>query len=454
MSLDDVIGHRIELGVHCAIDEVVAIIAHHGPVGGYDHDRQIVYLAELLVLGHSRTGHAGKLVIETEEVLQRDRREGLVLLAHMLLLFCLDGLVQALGIPTTNHEAAGELIDDHDFTVFDHIVDVALEQELRLERLLEMIDHLTAGIRVKVLDVEPLLDLADAIFSGRYGALRLVELEVDLGLESRNHLGERLVGVGGLGARAGDDERGSGLVNENRVDLVDDGERVATMNSALRTHDHIVAQVIEAELTVGAVNHVGLIRLDTLGLIHLRLNESDLETQELVDATHPLGVALGQIVVDGDHVNGIRETVEVAGQCRDQRLTFTGLHLGDHALVEHYAADELNIEVPHAQGANCAFSAHRERLDKQIIELLAFFEAITKLLCLSPKSLVGQRLDLGFKSIDRSDLALELPELPILAHCEHFGEDVDHGIPRLFKRGGYGGKTPRILAQNGHLTGR
>ena len=54
------------------------------------HDRQLVDLAELGVLGHGRAGHAGELVVEAEVVLQRDGGERLVLLAHLHVLLGLD----------------------------------------------------------------------------------------------------------------------------------------------------------------------------------------------------------------------------------------------------------------------------------------------------------------------------------------------------------------------------
>ena len=37
-----------------------------------------------------------------------------------------DGLVEAVGPAAAGHQAAGELVDDDDFAVFDHVFDVAL----------------------------------------------------------------------------------------------------------------------------------------------------------------------------------------------------------------------------------------------------------------------------------------------------------------------------------------
>ena len=81
----------------------------------------------------------------------------------------------------------------------------------------------------------------------------------------------RDVEVGAVLDRAGDDERGARLVDQDRVDLVDDGVGVAALHHLGRAHLHVVAQVVEAELVVGAVGDVaGVLRapLVVVELVH------------------------------------------------------------------------------------------------------------------------------------------------------------------------------------------
>ncbi len=158
--------------------------------------------------------------------------------------------------------------------------------------------------------------------------------------------------VGGLVGGAGDDERGAGLVDEDGVDFVDDAEVVAALDHVLEVELHVVAQVVEAELVVGAVGDVGGVGLAALGIIQIMNNYPHRKAEEAVDLAHPLGVALGEVVVDGDDVDAVAgERVEVAGKGGDEGLAFAGLHLGDLALVEDHAADELDVEVAHLHGA-------------------------------------------------------------------------------------------------------
>ncbi len=83
---------------------------------------------------------------------------------------------------------------------------------------------------------------------------------------------------------------------------------------------------------------VGLVLVDAV----------DLQAVELEEHAHPLGVALGEVVVDGDDVDTLAgQGVEIDGQGGHEGLTLTGGHLGDFAAVEHHAADELHVVVDH-----------------------------------------------------------------------------------------------------------
>ena len=107
-----------------------------GDVGRDLDDVQAVDLDELLLLGLRGAGHAGELLVEAEVVLQRDRRERLTCSSWMRdALLRLDRLVQALRPAAAFHDPAGELVDDLHLAVLDDVVDVALEERLRLQRL-------------------------------------------------------------------------------------------------------------------------------------------------------------------------------------------------------------------------------------------------------------------------------------------------------------------------------
>ena len=112
------------------------------------------------------------------------------------------------------------------------------------------------------------------------------------------------------------------------------------------------------------------------------------------------------------------ERVEIDRQRRDQRLAFAGPHLGDRALVEHHAADQLHVEMAHAQGALAGFAHHRESRDQQVVELLAVRQFGPEFGGLGFQFRIAQLGHLRFERIDGVDLGLIFLDLPVVGRAE------------------------------------
>ena len=133
------------------------------------------------------------------------------------------------------------------------------------------VDHAFAGARV---------GFADLLLQVRRDR---IDLEIELSL------------VFGLAA---DDERRAGFVDQDGVDLVDDAVVERPLHAVDHLGDHVVAQVVEAELVVGAVGDVGVVGSLLLGPRHLRGVDAHGQAEEVVEAAHPFGVASGEVFVD------------------------------------------------------------------------------------------------------------------------------------------------------------
>ena len=227
-ALLDVARDGLELAFLRLEDLVVLVETRDRDVRRDLDDVQVVDLDELLLLGLRGTGHAAELLVETEVVLQRDRREREVLLLDADAFLRLDRLVQALAPAAPFHDAAGELVDDLHLVVLDHVLDVAVVQRLRLERLHEMVDELRVLRRVEILDPQRALDLGDALLGDDDRLVLLVELEVGAGGlgralrvarvrtmsdEVRNDAREVVVELRRRLGLAGDDQRRARLVD-------------------------------------------------------------------------------------------------------------------------------------------------------------------------------------------------------------------------------------------------
>ncbi len=160
-------------------------------------------------------------------------------------------------------------------------------------------------------------------------------------------------GVVGLRNGPGDDERRAGLVDEHRVHLVDDGEVVAALRERVGVEDErVVAQVVEAELVVGAVGDVGGVggaALVGVGLVAVDHVHGEAVVGE--HRLHPLRVALGEVRVDRHDVDAAPgEGVEEDRSDGHEGLALARLHLRDPALVERDPAEHLHVvghHVPH-----------------------------------------------------------------------------------------------------------
>ena len=134
--------------------------------------------------------------------------------------------------------------------------------------------------------------------------------------------------------RAADDERRARLVDQDRVDFVDEREVELALHQVFDLPRHVVAQVVEADFVVRDVGDVAVVGVAPLRRVEIVLNDADGQAEELVDRPHPLGVAPGQVIVDGDDVHAAPfERARVHRQRGDERLAFAGLHLGDAPFV-------------------------------------------------------------------------------------------------------------------------
>ena len=92
---------------------------------GRDRDHvQSVNLSELVFFGLGCSGHAGQLVVQAEQVLERDRRDGLALALDLDPFLGFEGLVEAVAEAATEHHSTRVLIDDDDLAGPHDVFDV------------------------------------------------------------------------------------------------------------------------------------------------------------------------------------------------------------------------------------------------------------------------------------------------------------------------------------------
>ena len=358
--------------------------------------------------------------------------------------------MQAVAPAAAGHEPPGELVDDHHLAVLHHVIDVALVQRVRAERLIDVMQKRHVGRVVEAAWLEPvpehllglrhaafgqrhrLVLLVDEIIARRFERLALFRFGVaarhGAGLEARNDAVDFVIEIGRLFGWTRNDERGPRLVDEDAVHLVNDREVMSALDVVRELELHVVAQVVEAELVVGSVRDVGRIGDLPLRVDQVVLDDADRHAEETVDPAHPFRVAAGEVIVHRDDVNAFAvERVQVGWQRGDERLALAGFHLGDLAFVQDGSADQLHVEVPHVEHAAAGIADDGERLRQQVVQRLAVGEPLAELGGLPAKPIVGQRRDRGLEGIHFGHDWTQTFELPIVLGADDFGEQgIEH----------------------------
>ena len=399
---------------------------------------EVIDLLELEGFGVGRAGHSRQPVVHPEIILEGDRGERLVLALDRHAFLRLDGLVQSVGPPASRHQSSGEFVDDDHFAVLDDVVLVAVEQRMRAQRRVEMMDEPDVVGIVEARTRGDETGRAEQVFDvlvAFLGKQRLVRLLVDpvvarpflvrLAAQARHDLVQPVIHVDVVVGLTRDDERRARLVDQDGIDLVDDGVTEPALDALGRRVDHVVAQIIEAELVVGAVGDVGGVGDLLVGVRHLGEIDADRESEEAVDPPHPVRVALREVVVDRDDVHTPPgERIEIGGKGRDQRLAFAGAHFRDLAVVERDAADQLHVEMAHGECAFAGLADEREGFRQHRLERLAVAHPRAQSRRAVLEVGIGERRDRRFERVDLANGGGVLPEQALVAAAENAGQDV------------------------------
>ncbi len=318
------------------------------------------------------------------------------------------------------HQPAGKLVDNNDLPVLHDVVHVALEEVVGLQCLIYMVEEVDVFRIVEIVYVDDPFYLRNAVFSkvGRpcllvyhkiFVSLELVDEPVYLVIFIRRFLG-----------RTGDDKRGSGLIDEDAVNLIDDGVVEFALNAFLKGIAHIISQVIKPELIIRAVCNIASIGLFPCVIVQVMNYDAHGEAKKFIDGPHPLGIPLSEVIVDGYDVDAEPcQRVEVYRKGCHKRLAFACGHLGDLPFVENDAADKLDVKMAHIDSPPRCFADDGECLRQNGIEIFSLREPFLKVRRFRTQFIVGEALHLSFEAADRFDDRLDPLQLPLVLCADY-----------------------------------
>ena len=140
-----------------------------------------------------------------------------------------------------------------------------------------------------------------------------------------------------------------------------------------------------------------------------------------MDVPHPLTVALGQVVVDGNDVDALsRQGVEVGGEGGGQGFSLAGLHFSNAPLVEHHAAHQLHPEGPLAQHPDGCLPHGGEGLRQDVVQRLTLGKAVLELGGLGGELGIGHSLVFRLHGLDLIHDGIDLLQLPVAVGAKNF----------------------------------
>jgi hypothetical protein len=191
---------------------------------------------------------------------------------------------------------------------------------------------------------------------------------------------------------------------------------------------HVVPEIVESEFVIGAVSDIRPISPAALVVVQAVDNSVHRESQKAVNAAHPLGIPAGQVVVDRDDVHALAsQGVEVGGHGGHQGFSFTGLHFGDFALVQHEAADELDVEGTHPQHPDRSFPGRGKGFGEQVLNGFIPVQPLFEFRSFGLQRRVGQFPVIGLQGRDPVHQRRQPFQFPVVFAAKYFfKKEIDH----------------------------
>ena len=134
--------------------------------------------------------------------------------------------------------------------------------------------------------------LIDEIITRRNPLLEHIFLSANLLSQARNQLVDRSVYLGTVLNTTGNDQRRARFVNEDRIDLINNGKIQRPLDTILGAEGHVVSQIIKPELIVGAISNIDAVCFLFFLLALTGINHPRRHAESLVEWGHPFTAPL------------------------------------------------------------------------------------------------------------------------------------------------------------------
>ena len=400
MGFFNCLNNCVEFFFLCHVYGIFEVFTLYRSVSRDLYNVHSVDITELFFLGKSCTGHTALLIIFIKEVLECNSSKSLTLSLNLNMLFCFDCLMKSVRITTSRHDTSGKFINDKNLIIFYYVILVFMHQVMCTECKDDIVLDLQVFRICQVLDIEEFLNLLHTLLGKVYNLIFFIYYEVT-GLDNffahdGSHLCHLMAGfttfqllckdithfieLRGLTALSGNDQRCTCLIDQDRVDLIDDTVVQISLYQLFFIDDHVITKVIKSQFVISYISNIASVCCTALFRFHVVQYNTNSQSKELMNFTHPLSISFCQIVIDCYDVNAFTfQCIQICRKCRNKGLTFTGLHLCDTALMKDDTTDDLYTVMFHTENSFCTFTYDCESLRKKIIQCLSLIQTFLEL---------------------------------------------------------------------------
>ena len=228
--------------------------------------------------------------------------------------FRFDRLVETFVVAVADLEAASVLINNDNLAIIGHhIVFVTMEECLGTQRLVDVVDTADILRGVQIFYTKEFLHFVDTTVRQGHTGVLFVEAVV-LRHKLGSNLGKLVVAIRVLSRGRTNDEWSARFIDQDGIHLVYNGKVELALAHQANLIDHVITQVVEAELVVRPVGNVcfvsfapctGTELLHTwvgMVLVGIRTiveegcfvnDHTSANAQSAIDLPHPASIALG-----------------------------------------------------------------------------------------------------------------------------------------------------------------
>ena len=172
-----------------------------------------------------------------------------------------------------------------------------------LKGLLHVVKEFGLGRIIEVFHSQELFALFHTLFSQTDSPSLFIHCKISFPIQVRADLIDPVVKIRRIFGWAGYDEWGPGLINEDAVHFVYYGIMKFPLDHVLKRILHVVSKVVESELVIGAVGHIGPIGCFALCILKTMDYYPNIQAKKAIYLSHPLRIAGCQIVINSNHMD-------------------------------------------------------------------------------------------------------------------------------------------------------